>query len=222
MNQINVVLESLKTFWTGFGDFLPQLTAALLLLIVGWLIAKLIRKAFVRVLRLLRVDVAAEKSGIENFLLRGGVQFTTVTILGSLVYWLTLFIVLFAALNILGLQAAADVFNKIILYIPNVIVAIVVLIFGTMFAKFIQGISLTYLSNVGFEGAQLVSYLAQYAIVIFVVSIALEQLAIGGQVLVSAFQIAFGGLCLALALAFGLGGREWAARILEKMWKKSP
>jgi hypothetical protein len=222
MNQINVVLESLKTFWTGFGDFLPQLTAALLLLIVGWLIAKLIRKAFVRVLRLLRVDVAAEKSGIENFLLRGGVQFTTVTILGSLVYWLTLFMVLFAALNILGLQAAADVFNKILLYIPNVIVAIVVLIFGTMFAKFIQGISLTYLSNVGFEGAQLVSYLAQYAIVIFVVSIALEQLAIGGQVLVSAFQIAFGGLCLALALAFGLGGREWAARILEKMWKKSP
>jgi hypothetical protein len=222
MNQMNVVLESLKTFWTEFGNFLPQLTAALLLLIVGWLIAKLIRKAFVRVLRLLRVDVAAEKSGIENFLLRGGVQFTTVTILGSLVYWLTLFIVLFAALNILGLQAAADVFNKIILYIPNVIVAIVVLIFGTMFAKFIQGISLTYLSNVGFEGAQLVSYLAQYAIVIFVVSIALEQLAIGGQVLVSAFQIAFGGLCLALALAFGLGGREWAARILEKMWKKSP
>jgi hypothetical protein len=222
MNQINVVLESLKTFWTQFGDFLPQLTAALLLLIVGWLIAKLIRRAFVKVLRLLRVDVAAEKSGVENFLLRGGVQFTTVTILGSLIYWLTLFMVLFAALNILGLQAAADIFNKIILYIPNVIVAIVVLIFGTMFAKFIQGISLTYLSNVGFEGAQLVSYLAQYAIVIFVVSIALEQLAIGGQVLVSAFQIAFGGLCLALALAFGLGGREWAARILEKMWKKSP
>jgi hypothetical protein len=222
MNQINVILESLKTFWTEFGNFLPQLTAALLVLIVGWLIARLIRKAFVKVLRLLRVDVAAEKSGIENFLLRGGVQFTTVTILGSLIYWLTLFMVLFAALNILGLQAAAGIFNKIILYIPNVIVAIVVLIFGTMFAKFIQGISLTYLSNVGFEGAQLVSYLAQYAIIIFVVSIALEQLAIGGQVLVSAFQIAFGGLCLALALAFGLGGREWAARILEKMWKKSP
>jgi hypothetical protein len=222
MNQINVVLESLKTFWTELGNFLPQLIAALLVLIVGWLIAKLIRRAFVKVLRLLRVDVAAEKSGVENFLLRGGVQFTTVTILGSLIYWLTLFMVLFAALNILGLQAAADIFNKIILYIPNVIVAIVVLIFGTMFAKFIQGIALTYLSNVGFEGAQLVSYLAQYAIVIFVVSIALEQLAIGGQVLVSAFQIAFGGLCLALALAFGLGGREWAARILEKMWKKSP
>jgi len=70
MNQINVVLESLKTFWIEFGDFLPQLTAAFLLLIVGWLIAKLIRKAFVRVLRLLRLDVAAEKFGIENFLLR--------------------------------------------------------------------------------------------------------------------------------------------------------
>jgi hypothetical protein len=222
MDQINVVLESLKTFWIEVADFLPQLTAALLVLIVGWLIAKLIRKAFVRVLRLLRVDVAAEKSGIENFLLRGGVQFTTVTILGSLIYWLTLFLVLFVALNILGLQAAADIFNRIVLYIPNVIIAIVVLIFGTVFAKFIQGISLTYLSNVGFAGAQLVSYLAQYAILIFVVSVALEQLAIGGQVLVSAFQIAFGGLCLALALAFGLGGREWAAQILEKMWKKSP
>jgi hypothetical protein len=72
----------------------------------------------------------------------------------------------------------------------------------------------------GISGSQVMSTIAQWAILLFVVSMALEQVSIGGQVLVSAFQIAFGALCLALALAFGLGGKEWAAHILERMWKK--
>jgi len=89
-----------------------------------------------------------------------------------------------------------------------------------MFAKFVQGVTYTYLSNIKIDGAELISIMARYAILLFVMSMALEQLAIGGQILVSAFQIAFGALCLALALAFGLGGRDRAAKILDNMWKK--
>jgi hypothetical protein len=217
--QMNTTLDSLRDFGGQIINLLPQLLIAAVLLIVGWLIAKLLRRMIVKLLRLLRVDVAAEKAGVEDFLLQGGVQYTTVTIIANFVYWAVIFTVILAALNSLGLAGAQELFNKIILYIPNVIIATLVLIFGTLFAKLVQRVTFTYLSNVGIAGAEFVSHVAQWALIVFVVSVALEQLAIGGQVLVSAFQIAFGALCLALALAFGLGGRDWATHILEKLWK---
>ncbi len=217
--QINATVESLRVFWDQFVRFIPQILVAALLLILGWLVAKILRKAMIRILRLLRVDVAAEKAGIEDFLIQGDVKYTTITIVANLIYWFVIFAVSLAVLNSLGLAAATDLFNRIILFIPNVIVAVLVLIFGTLFAKLVRGVTFTYLSNIGIAGAEFVSQVAQWALLIFVVSVALEQLSIGGQILVSAFQIAFGALCLALALAFGLGGKEWAARILEKIWK---
>ncbi len=218
--QFNLTLETLRTFWLGIVAFLPQIVAALAILIIGWILARILRKITIKFLKLARVDIVAEKAGFEDFLIRGGVKYTTVTIVANLLYWFVMFAVILAALNSIGLQAAAELFNRIILYIPNVIVAVLVLMFGALFAKFVYGVSLTYLSNVGISGADVVSHIAQWAILIFVASVALEQLSIGGQVLVSAFQIAFGAICLALALAFGLGGREWAAHVLEKWWKR--
>jgi hypothetical protein len=128
--------------------------------------------------------------------------------------------VILAALNSLGLQAAAELFNRVILYLPNVLVATLMLLLGSLLGRFVQSVSFTYLNNIGVEGASFISHAAHWAILIFVVSIALEQLSIGGEILVSAFQILFGAACLALALAFGLGGRRWAAHVLDKLWKK--
>lgn len=220
MDSFWSVFEPLQNFWHQLSVVFPKVLAAGLLVIIGGFIAKYLRKLAIRLLRIVRLDVAAEKAGLEDFLIRGGVKFTTVTLLGNMVYWLIIFIVLLGSLNILGLEVAADLFNKIILYIPNVLIAMIVLIFGMMFAKFVETVTFTYLSNVKIEGAELISIMARYAILLFVMSMALEQLAIGGQILISAFQIAFGALCLALALAFGLGGRDRAAKILENLWKK--
>ena len=219
-DQIVTTVESLSSFWNQLLILLPRLLVALALLIAGWLCAKLVRKGAIKFMKLLRFDVAAEKAGVEDFLLRGDVPYTSVTVLANLIYWGILFAVILAVINSLGLHAVDDLFAKIVLYIPNLVIAIVVFIFGTLFARFVRGLTFTYLSNIGISGAEFVSHLAQWALIIFVISVALEQLSIGGQVLVSAFQIAFGALCLALALAFGLGGREWAAHILEKLWKK--
>ena len=220
MEQLQIILSSLRQFWEQLAVTLPKVILSLLLLTLGWIIAKLARKATIRILRLLRVDVVAEKSGIEDFLLRGDIKFTAITLLAGLVYWIVLFTVVLAVLNSMGLEVAAQLFNRIILYLPNVVVAVIVLIFGAQFARFIQGIAFAYLSNIGIGGAEIMSLVAQYALLFFVVSVALEQLQIGGQILVSAFQIAFGALCLALALAFGLGGKDWAANVLQRMTKK--
>jgi len=210
----------MKSFWIDVSSAFPALLAATALLLVGWVVARLVRRGVLRFLKLVRVDELAEKAGIENFLLQGGVRYTTVTLLADLAYWLIMFTVILAALNSLGLQNAAALFNKIILYMPNVIVALLVLMFGAFIAKIARAITFTYLSNVGISGADVIGHIAQWAILLFVVSVALDQLSIGGQILVSAFQIGFGAFCLALAIAFGLGGKEWATHILSKIWKQ--
>ncbi|MDH4070132.1 MAG: hypothetical protein OEV30_06880 [Ignavibacteria bacterium] len=219
MEQLNLTIDSLRIFWAQFASYVPQVIAAILILTVGWLVAKLVMRISIRVLRALKLDVVAEKSGIEDFLLKGGVRFTTVTLIANLIYWFIMFTVMLAVLNSLGLHAAAELFNQIILYLPNVLVAILVLVFGTLFAKIVRSLSFTYLTNIGLDGAEFISTIAQWAILLFVTSAALEQLSIGGQILISAFQIGFGALCLALALAFGLGGKETAQRVLDKIWK---
>jgi hypothetical protein len=220
LEPMTATFESLKASWSRLVLFLPRFAAAALLLVLGWLLARIIRKAVVRGLKLMRVDIAAEKAGLEDLLLQGGIKHTVVTILANITYWIIMFLVTFAMLNLLGLRSADELFNKILQYIPNVVVGVLVLIFGTLFAKFVRGVTVTYLSSIGMEGAEFISRLAQWALLAFVISVTLEQLSIGGMVLVSAFQIAFGALCLALAIAFGLGGRDWAARILDKLWQK--
>jgi hypothetical protein len=197
-----------------------SLRAALVLVVVGWVVARIVRKLTVRALRLARLDVAAEKAGIEDFLVQGGVRMTAVTIVGNIAYWVINLVVLLAALAALGVSTAGELFNRMVLFIPNVIAAVVVLIFGALLAQFIGTLVFTYLSNVGVSGAAAIAAIARWAVIVFVLAISLEQLKIGGHILVSAFQIAFGAFCLALALAFGLGGRDWAARILDTFFKK--
>jgi hypothetical protein len=214
------LIESLSATWTQIQLFLPRLLGALLLLALGWIVATIVRRLLVRVLLLLRVDAAAERAGIEDFLLRGGVRFTTVTLVAQIVYWGLFLVVVLTVFNVLGVPIPASTIEQIAGYLPNVMVALVIVIFGSLLARFARGALLTYLNNVGMEGAASYAMLAQGAIFAFVVTLALSQLKIGGAVLVSAFQLAFGGLCLALALAFGLGGREWAARIFERLEKR--
>jgi Mechanosensitive ion channel, conserved TM helix len=219
-DSVNIMIESLETFWLQLIGYLPRLLAAVLLLLAGWIVAKILRRAVIKFLKMVRFDVAAEKAGIEDFLLQGGVRYTAVTLVAGLIYWFVLLTVFLAVLNSLGLQSAAELFHRVVLYLPNVLVATLVVLFGSLLGRVVQSVSFTYLNNIGVEGASFMSHAAQWAILIFVVSIALEQLSIGGAIPVSAFQILFGAACLALALAFGLGGRRWAAHILDQLWKK--
>jgi len=218
--QLTALVDSLRAFTHDLVTIVPRLLAVMVLVFAGWIVARLLRRLTVRSMRLARLDVAAEKAGIEDFLVQGGVRMTAVTIVGNLVYWAVNLVVLLAALSALGVDTAAVMFNRMVLFIPNVIAAVVVLIFGALLAQFIGTLVFTYLSNVGVEGASAISAIARWAVLVFVLAISLEQLKIGGQILVSAFQIAFGAFCLALALAFGLGGREWAARLLDNFFRK--
>lgn len=220
-DQINSIYESLKIFWNELIRFFPQLLVGIILFILGWIVARFLRKGLIKLFRFIRLDTIAEKAGIENILIKGGAQYTTVNILANFIYWFLMFALTMALLHSFGLDAAKELFNRILSFIPDIVIAILVIVFGSLLAKLVRGVLYTYLGNVRITGAEFISNIVYWAIILLVFSITLQQLSIGGQVLVSAFEIAFGGLCLALAIAFGIAGKEWATQILEKLWRNS-
>jgi hypothetical protein len=136
------------------------------------------------------------------------------------VYWLIVLAALVIAFNTLGLNYITDLVRQVVMFVPRLMVALVILAFGSYFARFIAGAVMAYCRNIGIQDGDILGRLAQYAILAFVVLIALEQMQIGGDIVRYAFLILLAGVTLALALAFGLGGREWAAQLLERWWPR--
>ncbi|HET6491353.1 MAG TPA: hypothetical protein VFG44_00115, partial [Burkholderiales bacterium] len=159
-----------------------------------------------------------ERAGMDGFLEQGGVQSDTTEIFGVLIYWLVILAALIIAFNSLGLTYITDLLRQVVLFVPKVIVALLILAFGAYFARFVGGTVMTYCKNVGIQDGELLGTLAQYAIMSFVVLIALEQVNVGGEIVRLSFLIILGGAVFALALAFGLGGQARVAKLLERWW----
>lgn len=221
VEQMVSTLQSLETIWERFIDFIPQFFIACLLLGIGILLARVVRFLLVHFLQLIRFDKVTERAGIADFLMRGGVQYSSSIIVANIFYWLFLLAISLAILTSFGVHAARTLFIQMLEYIPNVLIALFILIFGTMAAKFVKGVTYTYLVSLKISGAEFFSILVQWALIILVLSLALTQLSLGSHLFAAAFEIAFGAVCFALALAFGLAGKEWATQILERLWRQS-
>ena len=220
MNRIDMLLEPLRVFLRQVGDLLPRLLLAMVVLIVGWLVAKAVRYAIIKGLRAVNFHVVTERAGLDGFLHDGGIESDTTEILGVLVYWLVILGALVVCFNTLGLAYVTDLLGRIILFVPKVMVAMLILAFGAYFARFIGNAITAYCRNIHIQDADLLGKLAQYAIVTFVVLIALDQVNIGGDIIRQSFLIVLAGLVFALALAVGLGGKDWAAELLERWWPR--
>lgn len=218
--RFDVMLEPLRVFLAQIADFLPRLGLALVILIAGWLIAKMIRFAINRGLRKVNFHIITERAGIDGFLKDGGIRMDAVDILAMLVYWIVILAALVIGFNGLGLNYITDLLVRVLLFVPKVIVAVVILAFGAYFARFIGNALCAYAKKLQLQDAELLGRLAQYAIVTFVVLIALDQMNIGGDIVRQTFLIVLAGVVLALALAFGIGGKDWAAELLERWWPR--
>ena len=216
--DVNMLLESIRESLHQIGVFLPRLLLAIVILIAGWLIAKTVRFAIIRALRAINFNVVTEKAGIDHFLKQGGADIDTVRVLGSLSYWLVILAALMIASNSLDLAYVTDLIGRIVLFVPKVMVAVVILVFGVYFARFVGAALTTYLRNIGVGEAGLVGRLALYAIVVFVIMIALDQMGLG-DIIRQAFLIIVAAIALGLALAFGLGGQKRAAELIER-WSR--
>jgi hypothetical protein len=219
--EMDTVLDPVRGVMLQIGAFLPRLALAVVAILAGWLLAKAARFAVVKALRAINFNVLTDRAGLDAFLSQGGIKSDTTDIFGVLVYWLVILAALVIAFNTLGLNYITDLLRQVVVFVPRLMVALVILAFGSYFARFISGAVMAYCRNVGMQDGDLLGRLAQYAIVAFVVLIALEQMQIGGDIVRYSFLIVLAGTVLALALAFGLGGRGWAAEILERWWPRA-
>lgn len=216
-----IIQESVSAFLRGIAEFMPNILAAIVILLVGWIVAKILKASVLRGLKLVRFPTLTEKGGIDSFLAKGGVEQSATDVVAVLVYWLVMLIVLVTAVNALELQVASGLLNQILLFIPNIIVAVIVIAVGLYAAQFIGALVRTGAANAGIEEAELVGMLSRYSLVVFSFAIALEQLQIGHEIVTNGFLILFGAAALAAALAVGLGARETVKQYLDERFRKS-
>src|SRR5215203_208899 len=200
--------------------FLPRLLGALLILLVGWLLARAVEALVARGLRAVRFNQVADRAELDQFLDRAGVRLDPAAVVGKLAYWFLLLIFVGAAFNAFGLPQVTAVINQVLAYLPNVAVALVVLLVGALLATFAANLvrGASGAARVGDPG--LLAGLARAAVLGFAVLIALNQLQIGAAIANTLFVALVGEIALAAALAFGLGGRDVAARILEDWYAR--
>jgi len=220
MNPIEAVREFWDAFITKIAVFLPQLLFAIAIIFVGWVVCNIIKRIVVRVLRVCQFDMLADRAGIRGVLERGGIKQTSSELVGLLAFWFFLLIFIWATLDVLNLSGATDSLHTIYLYIPKIVAALVTLILGLYFANFLENVTRTSCANAGLEQAGSIGRAAYIGTAIFVVAGIFEILDIASEIVIWAFILVFGAVCLALALAFGLGGREVAGRYLEKWLEK--
>jgi hypothetical protein len=218
MQSIDLLLDTTREFLHQIAAFLPRLLLAVAVVAFGWLLAKAIRFAVEKALRAVNFNVLTERAGTDNFLQQGGMRGDTTTLFGLFAYWLVILAALIIAFNGLGLTYITDLLQRVVLFAPKVLVAMLVVIFGSYFARFVGNAVHTYCVDAGIADADMLGRIARYLIMTFVVMIALSQVEIGGDIVQRTFLILLAGLVLALALAFGLGGKEWAAALLERWW----
>jgi hypothetical protein len=216
----DIIIEPVREMLSKILAYLPVLLGALLILIVGWIVAKAIRRLIEVVLKAVRFDTLADKAGITTIMQKGELKITASQLVSGLVYWLVIIMVLVIVVNALGLPKASDVLASLFAYVPNVIGALFVLVVAMFLANFVSGIVRTAAGNANLPRPEMLAAVSKWAIIIFAATIALGELGIATILVTTTFNIVLAGLCLALALAFGLGGKDAAARYLDELRQK--
>jgi small-conductance mechanosensitive channel len=208
------MFQPLQDAASVFLSYIPQIIGAIIILIVGYIIGKVLQALITRILEGVGFEDWMERGGVKQFFDRAGTSETPSSILGRLVFWFIFIIAITMAANTLGIQQISSFLNQLIVYIPSIFVAILILFLATLLANFVSGIVR------GATGSEMLASIAQYVIIVYAVFAALTQLGIAVQLTANTFLILLGAVGLALALAFGIGGREVARDIVEKAYNR--
>jgi len=208
---------SLMNLWERFMNFLPSLVGAVLVFVAGWIVAVALGKVVEHIFKMIKVDDALEKAGTKGRFKKVGVEINVAKFLGGLVKWFLILVFLMAATDILKLVQVTNFLNSIVLYLPNVVVAAVILAVAFLVANFAFAVVKGSTKVAGIVSATLLATIAKWAIVIFGFLAALIQLGIAASLINTLFIGFVAMLALAGGLAFGLGGKEEAAAILKKI-----
>lgn len=227
--QTTVVHPSFTdTLVTSFRDAfsmilgaIPRILAFIVIVAIGWFISSLLARAVVGLLRAIRFDELMQRSGLADFMNKMGTGIDSVGIVAGIVKWIVRVVVLLVAFDTLGLPAVSDVMRQLLLWLPNLVVAIFVLFIGGIAARALGNIVRGATAEGGFSNPDTLANIARTAVWAFAVVVAINQLGIATNLINTLFTGFVGALAIALGLAFGLGGRDLASRTLENWYDQA-
>jgi hypothetical protein len=206
------------SFAQVFGELIPALLGALIIVFAGYLLARVLEKLVERFLRRIRLNNLLERGGVTQAVERSGSDVNPTRVLANLVFWLVMFAVILIAANALGLQSLANVFSELVSYIPSVIAAIVIILIGIVLGGFVGGLIAAAVGAM--HGGRALSRIGRGGVILLAVFMALQELGIATDIVTTAFAILFGAIALALALAFGLGNRDLAGEVTREWYEQ--
>mgnify|MGYP001053773598 CR=1 FL=1 len=215
-----VILEAFQNTWQGFLNFIPKLLGAIIVFIIGWFIALGVGRLVAEILTRLKLNRIFEKTGWKEALEKAELKVNPSEFVGAIFKWIVVIISLSVAVEILGLPQFAVMLNKLISWLPNLIVAIAIFVVAVILADILEKIVRASVKKMEVGYAKFLGVALRCAIYIFATLAILVQLGVA-QALISTLVTAFlGMIALALGLAFGLGGKDAAAKIIEDLRKK--
>lgn len=214
----NVIQASFADLWYTILQFLPSILAAVIIFIIGWIVGVVLYRVVEQVVKVLRVDDALKAAGVNEVTREAGFSLNIGAFLGTLVQWFVVVVFLVAALDILGLNRVTIFFQQVVLYyLPQVIVAVLILILAAIVAEAVKNVIASSARAAGAHSGNLAGTVAKYAIWITAVLAVLNQLGVATEFVQTLFTGIVVAISLAVGLAFGLGGKEAAARTIERV-----
>jgi hypothetical protein len=217
----DAMLASFTGAMAMFVAAIPKIVAFALILVIGWFLATLIQKVVAGVLRTVHFNNLARRSGFADFVQRMGMETDAAGFIGNVVKWFVRLIAMVVAFDALGLPAVSDVLRQLLLWLPNLVVALVVLVIGGLAANALSNVVRASTAKAGFSNPGAIAKVASVAVWAFAIVVAVNQLGIAETLVNTLFMAVVGALALALGLAFGLGGRDTAAEIVRGVYRRS-
>jgi hypothetical protein len=219
-NFIALILEPLREVYGKFAKFVPNLLAMLIIILVGLLLARIVRAMLLKLLHAVNFDTWSDRMGLTQILRKGDLWGKPAGAIGALTYWFLVITTLMAGVSALNIPSIDNLISQFILYIPRVLSAMLILIVGYILTGFISRAVLIAGVNKGYHFARLLAEAVRLLLIVFFLAMALEQLQVAPGIVVSAFTVIFGGIVLALAIAFGVGGIDAARKIIGAEMEK--
>lgn len=217
-NWFDVLFYSTQDIFFQIIAFLPKLLSAILLFLIAWLIAKVLEKIIVKVFILIGIDKLSEKAGISNFLLSSGLPSNLSYIFARIIFWTILALFFLPISNILGMKFFASIVDEIIGYLPNLFVALFILLIGSWGAKVISGIIRGGANRLSLDNAELIGTVTNFFILIITFIIALTQLKIETEILTNILLIIIASVGFGVAIAFGVGSKDIFKNIIAGVY----
>ncbi len=213
---LSLILEPLQDVFLKIKQFLPNLLAMLVILIVGIFIARLLRVVLVRFLTAIKFDSWSDRMGVTTLMRKGDLWSKPSRALGSILFWIMVILALMMGMGALKIQAVDQLVSQSFMYLPRAFSAILILIIGYALSGFVSRAVLIAAANSGYHYAKLLAEAIRLLLTVLIMAMVLEQLQVAPGIVLAAFSIIFGGIVAALAISFGVGGIDAAKRMIER------